>query len=147
MSISSILRAAPARYARSFLYTETDAGDTTYFVLSQLRVICRAIDALNDYLRRKSAEVAEVEALLRRAPGFNYRQLALLGHALRTPGAEYTYASHARSHGVVHQSARTDLIALMTAGLLERTVRGKTHRYFAPVDLDRRLRAVTAARG
>ncbi|MDP9405948.1 MAG: Fic family protein [Actinomycetota bacterium] len=146
LSISSILRGAPARYARSFLYTETDAGDTTYFILSQLRVICRAIDALNEYLSRKATEVAEVEALLRRAPGFNHRQLALLGHALRTPGAEYTYASHARSHGVVHQSARTDLIGLRQQGLLDRTVRGTTHRYFAPLDLERRLRAIAASR-
>ena len=39
VSISRILRKAPARYVRSFLYTETDDNDLTYFVLHQLDVL------------------------------------------------------------------------------------------------------------
>ncbi|MGH9083530.1 MAG: Fic family protein, partial [Acidimicrobiales bacterium] len=39
LSVSSILRRAPAQYARSYLRTETDSNDTTYFVLYQLDVI------------------------------------------------------------------------------------------------------------
>lgn len=44
MSISRILRKARAQYARSYLYTETDDNDTTYFLLYQLRVLLRAIN-------------------------------------------------------------------------------------------------------
>lgn len=57
LTISNILTKAPAKYARSFLYTETDGGDVTYFILYNLKVITRAIDELNRYLRRKMAEV------------------------------------------------------------------------------------------
>ena len=46
LTISSILRGAPARYARSYLHVETDNGDVTYFVLHQLDVIERAIASL-----------------------------------------------------------------------------------------------------
>ena len=36
LSISKILREAPGKYNRAFLLTETDEGDTTYFLLHQL---------------------------------------------------------------------------------------------------------------
>ena len=41
VSISSIIHKAPIRYARSFLYTETDENDLTYFILFQLTVMRR----------------------------------------------------------------------------------------------------------
>lgn len=42
LSISRILRNAPAKYAKSFLATKTDDGDLTYFINYQLLVIKRA---------------------------------------------------------------------------------------------------------
>ncbi|HYO47225.1 MAG TPA: Fic family protein, partial [Gemmatimonadota bacterium] len=110
LSISSILRRSPARYARSFLYSETDDNDLTYFVLDQLQVLRQAIDALHDYLARKTREIRTVERLLRPSAGMNHRQLALLAHALRHPGGRYTYESHQSSHEIVYQTARTDLL-------------------------------------
>lgn len=145
LPISSIIREAPSRYSKSFLYVETDEGDTTYFVLSQLKILCRAIDELHAYLERKTREVREVESLLRRSPGFNHRQVALLAHALRDAGAHYTFATHQRSHGVVYQSARTDLLDLEARGLLERTTRGKTFVFFPARDLERRLKALAVS--
>jgi len=41
LSISRILRKAPGKYARSFLYTETDENDLTYFILHQLDAISK----------------------------------------------------------------------------------------------------------
>ena len=48
----------------------------------------------------------------------NSRQLALIGHALRHPDVDYTYHAHAASHGVVHESARQDLLDLERRGYL-----------------------------
>src|SRR5574337_184984 len=42
LSISRILKQAPAQYMRSYLLTETDDGDTTYFVSHQLDVLLKA---------------------------------------------------------------------------------------------------------
>lgn len=120
LSISRILREAPARYARSFLLTETDGGDTTYFVLDQLEVIERAVEELHAYLRRKVREVRDVERSLKDSAAFNHRQLALLSDAVRRPDASYTLRSHAASHDVTHETARTDLSELTDHGLLER---------------------------
>jgi Fic family protein len=138
LSISTLLNRAPGRYSRAFLYTETDDRDTTYFILSQLKIICRSIDELHAYLARKVREVRETERLLRQAD-LNHRQLALLSHALRHPDAEYTFRSHQTSHGVVYQSARTDLLDLEARGLLSRRTVGQRF-VFRPVpDLAEKL--------
>lgn len=140
LSISKILREAPSKYARAFLYSETDAGDITYFLLYQLGVIQRAVDELHAYLSRKVAEVREVEALLRDETGLNHRQIALVGHALRNPAEIYTFGAHARAHSITHETARTDFGGLERRGLLERRQVGRQYRFTAPADLVERLR-------
>lgn len=144
LSISRILRDAPAQYSRSFLYTETDDNDTTYFLLYQLKVVCRAIEDFYGYLERKVAEVRSVEELLS-SVNFNHRQLALLSHALRSPGSTYTYRSHATSHGVVRQSARMDLLDLEERGLLARRQVGNRFVFFPAPDFADRLRELAGA--
>jgi Fic family protein len=67
LSISRILKHAPGRYNRAFLYTETDDNDATYFILFQLRVIVRAIEELHEYLARKAVEMEETARLIRRS--------------------------------------------------------------------------------
>lgn len=133
LSISQIFREAPGRYTRAFLYSETDDRDTTYFVLFHLGVIKRAIEGLHKYLRRKMQEVKKLERLIRASDGFNHRQLALLGNALRHSDQTYTFRSHSLSHNVTFQTARTDLLALEGQGLLERRKRGRQF-VFMPVD-------------
>jgi Fic family protein len=140
LPISRLLRKAPAEYARSFLHSEQDDGDLTYFVLYQLDIIQRAIRDLHDYLSRKVAETQQLrKALTAMSRKFNYRQMALLEHAIKNPGAQYTVTSHGRSHNVVAQTARTDLRALEREGLLTRTSSARGHAWAPATDLDRRL--------
>ena len=129
VSISHILRKAPAKYARAFLYTETDDNDLTYFILHQLAVIKRAIIELLGYLERKTAEVHAAERLFAKSKDLNHRQLALLSHALRHPGATYSIDSHRISHSVAYQTARTDLLDLEKRRFLEKTRRGKLYNF------------------
>lgn len=141
ISISRILKEAPGQYGRAFLFTETDDNDLTYFVLYQLRVIERAIEDLKAYLRRKMAEIREVQALLKRSADLNHRQLALLGHALRHPGRQYTVRSHQTSHGISTGTARTDLLDLAERRLLHKSKAGRAFAFRAPPDLGSRLNA------
>jgi Fic family protein len=145
-SISHILCRAPARYMRSYLHTETDGNDTTYFLLHQLNTIRRAIAALHEYLDRKVREQKETERLLsastRLRTRFNHRQVSLLTHALRNTGEGYRVDAHQRSHNVVYQTARNDLLELHQAGLLEKAKQGNAHVFFAPADLRDRLAAM-----
>jgi Fic family protein len=141
LSISRILRHAPAKYSRSYLLTETDERDTTYFIVYQLEVIQRAIEHLHDYLRQKIKDVRDVEGLLKGSDQFNHRQFALLANALRVPDAIYTFQTHAASHGVTHETARADLLPLVQKGFLTQRREGRRYTFTPPVDLATRLKA------
>lgn len=140
LPISRILRNAPARYTRSFVEAETDEGDTTYFLIYQLEVIRRAIADLHRYLQRKTDEIQQVERLIRKADGFNSRQLALLAEALRHPDRSYSLSDHAEVHRVTHETARSDLSLLRNRGLLERRKVGREYTFESPPDLAERLK-------
>jgi Fic family protein len=139
LSISRILRKAPAKYGRAFLLTETDDRDTTYFLLYQLEVLHKAVGELHEYLRKKISEVQAVERLIRGSTHFNHRQLALLSDAVRNPANRYTFRSHAASHNTTHETARTDLIQLFERGLLKRERVGRRHVFAARDGLSERL--------
>ncbi len=143
ISISTILKKAPARYGRSYLYTETDENDLTYFILNQLDVILRALDQLRRYVARKMQEARNVRRTLKPSADLNHRQIALLGHAHRHPGHSYTVASHQTSHGVVYDTARTDLLGLAAKGLLHKEKAGRKYLFRAPDDLAERLQELS----
>lgn len=142
VSISKLLKEAPAGYARAFLHTETDDGDVTYFVLHQLEVLRRAIDALWAYADRRAAETQRIEGLVRGSDVLNHRQLAVVRSALHDPGAPVTIAGHQRSHGVTNETARTDLLGLERLGLFERRKRGRAFTFHARPGLEERLRGL-----
>ena len=140
LTISRILKNAPAQYARSFLLTEQDEGDLTHFFLYQLSVFVRAIAELHSYLGKKAGELREVQHRIRATPGeYNHRQLALLEHAVKSPHASYTAESHARSHNVSQQSARNDLAVLEQRMLLRKTKVGKRFAWIPAADISRIL--------
>lgn len=139
LSISAQIRRAPESYIKAYLHVETDEGDVTYFLMHQLDVVVREIEALKERLREKEAEVKETEQLLGNsalAGKVNHRQLALLQHALKNPGHIYTVKSHQNSHRVAKQTARNDLTELADKlGLLVAGVEGRTAIFTAPADL------------
>lgn len=140
LPISRLIHAAPAQYGKAFLEVETDGGDTTYFLLHQLRVLDRAIDDLQLYLQRKRDEQRDAKKLLAHVDDLNGRQQALLAHGIKNPDHVYTFAGHARSNRVTHETARADLTTLAERGLLSRGRRGRTHIFEPPPDLPQRLK-------
>lgn len=136
VSISSILRKATGQYKRAYLYTETDGGDVTYFLIHQLETIEKAIHALREYLAIKQNELQQTQQLLTGMRNkFNFRQIALITGALKERADTYTITSHQRSHRISYATARQDLIDLVALGLLQEQKRGKAFQYFAPLNL------------
>jgi Fic family protein len=141
LSVSRILHRAPSQYADSYLFTETDDNDTTYFVLYQMDVLLRSIAALLEYVREKAVAVRQTQDMVRQTD-LNHRQVALLEHALGNPEAEYSVTHHANSHRVTRQTARTDLRELAGLGLLLEARRGRGFHFAVPGDLDKKLAAL-----
>jgi Fic family protein len=144
VSISGVIKKAQPSYIKAYLHTETDGGDVTYFIIHQLDVITKAIKGLHKHLEAKSRELRETENALKDSPlagKLNHRQLAILKNAMENPGAEYTFKSHRTSHGVVNQTARTDLLVLSDKyGLLRKVKEGRTDIFVAPADMPERIK-------
>ena len=139
VSISQMIVKAPAKYARAFLYTETDDNDLTYFIIYHLNIIQQAIKTLYEYIERKTRRLQAIENQLRGIIILNHRQRTLISHALRHPHQKYTFKSHQISHNVVYQTARTDLLDLENRGLLKSQKVGKTWYFTAVSDLEEKL--------
>lgn len=146
LSISEVVYKARQQYYRAFLYTETDDSDVTYFILYHLTVILQAFAGLRAYIDRKARESREIERNLRNTLHLNHRQKDLIRHALRHPEASYTIEGHRRSHGVVYQTARADLLNLVDQRLLTSRKQGRLW-VFAPVrNLERKIHPLKRVR-
>lgn len=140
LPISRLFLKAPAKYARSYLYSETDNGDITHFVHYNLKMILRAMKALHVYLRQQQEEIAGAAALLRGNPDLNHRQQSTIYHALKHPHDPCTVQQYKSTHSVSYGTARSDLLALARMGYLE-MVQGKKKLLFYPhADLPLRLK-------
>jgi len=139
ISISHIIRKAPVKYARAYLLTETDDNDLTYFMMYHVDVLRQALTALNQYIQKKSATLKTVEQNLRLRTLLNYRQRALISHALRHPGTVYTTNGHQTSHNVTFHTARADLMGLAEQGFLLITHAKRPTLFVAPNDLEARV--------
>lgn len=141
VTISRIILRAPVKYGRAFLHTETDDNDLTYFLLYHAAVIREAIDDLCRDIERRAERLADALKDLRGLTALNHRQRDLVGHALRRPGQAYTIEGHKNSHGVVYETARSDLLDLAERGLLRKRKVGKAWVFTPAADLEERLRA------
>lgn len=150
LSLSAMIKEAQQQYVLAYLHTETDHNDVTYFLIHQLETVKKAIGRLQEYLARKAAETEIVEKLLDGSPlegVLNERQLAIMDHALKHPGAHYTVEGHKNSHGISYETARNDLSKLSDkVPLLRRRKQGKAFVFVAPTDLEKAVAALQGGR-
>ncbi|MSU76611.1 MAG: Fic family protein [Gemmataceae bacterium] len=141
LTISSIIRQHPKKYARAYLDTEQDENDLTYFLFYHLTTIEQSIRAFQKYLAKKVEEKKRLSRTLLPAM-FNERQQAVLVEAQREVGATFSYESHARLCKVTPQTARADLLELEKLGLLVGNRKGRRFNFVAASDLASRLRKI-----
>lgn len=141
ISLSRVLKRAPAQYGLAYLHSETDDGDLTYFLLHQLTALTSALADLSSYLDRKQVELTTALTLSNRV-GLNHRQLAAVSAGVHTPGLVITAKSHANSHAVTLQTARADLNELAGLGVLVAGKRGRAATWTVPLDIRARLAAL-----
>jgi Fic family protein len=148
VSISHFLRKAPTQYVKAYLHTETDDNDTSYFVIHQLEIIRRAIEQFHKHVSQISEQQRDVDRAFSTSPALrnrlNHRQIALLTHALKNAGAEYTIQGHQKVHGIATQTARTDLLGLSDMKLLNKELSGVRYIFMAPLDLHERINSLVS---
>lgn len=115
ISISALLKQAPVQYGESYLFTETDDFDLTYFIYHQLKIIGRAMDGFLAHIEKKRSELHEVMGL-------------------RNPGRLFVAKEVKNDFDVSEGTARTDLEKLVKLKLLAKVREGKTWCYVARGD-------------
>lgn len=129
VSISQEIIRAKTQYGRAYLHTEQEA-DLTYFFLFHLKMLRRAADALEHYLRQKATDARRTEAALAQLGDcLNHRQIAVLSRAAKDPLAVFTVTSHATSQRVSGPTAQADLDDLARRGFLTRARRGRRYEW------------------
>lgn len=121
MAISRILLRSKVNYGLSYLYTETDDNDLTYFIEFNLRAIQEAVEDMNAYLKRKQREQTEALALIQRHKNLNLRQAEILKEFAKDPDKIHDVKEIMTIYGVAYDTARNDLLLLTKLGFLEKT--------------------------
>jgi Fic family protein len=148
ISISKLIQEKRGAYDKSFIYSETDDFDITYFMYNQVETIGNAIQSLHEYIDRKKQDFYEFMTWIDKSPvakTLKRGHLEILKEAVRSPGFEFTSRQVALDFGVTENTARSYLNKLVEKDLLvqARSKNRKTTLYLAPANLRERLKLVT----
>ncbi len=138
ISISKFLKEAPKKYSMSYLYSEIDDNDLTYFIYHQVDIILRAIDDLLAYLQKKSLEYEEVTSILKDSilnEKLNFVQKDIIKKAIKSPGRVFTGLEISVDYDVAPTTARKYLNELVKYKILASYKDGRTIAYIAPENL------------
>lgn len=129
MSISRIIYKTKKMYEKSFLYTEYDDNDLTYFILYNLRTMKKAFEELKLYLKRKTEEDNSV-VLLANIKDINMRQAQILKIILEKPNACFSVKEIENRFSVSNYTARMDLEGLVKLEYLSEIALNKVKRNY-----------------
>jgi Fic family protein len=138
ISISKFLKDAPAKYSKSYQYTEADDNDLNYFIFYQMDVILRAIDELYKYLTDKSSEYEEINSILEASylnKKLNFVQKDIVKKSIKNPGRIFSAQEISVDYDIAINTARTYLTKLVEYKILAHYKDGKTKAYIAPANL------------
>jgi Fic family protein len=138
ISISKFLKEAPKKYSMSYLYSEIDDNDLTYFIYYQVDIILRAIDNLLEYLQKKSVEYEEVTNILKDSSlneQLNFVQKDIIKKAIKSPGRVFTGLEISVDYDIAPTTARKYLNELVKYKILGNYKDGRTIAYIAPANL------------
>ncbi|NCA80521.1 MAG: Fic family protein [Sphingobacteriia bacterium] len=129
MSISRIIYKTKIMYEKSFLYTEYDDNDLTYFVLYNLRTMKKSFEELKLYLKRKTDENNSI-SLLANIKGVNQRQAQIIKMVHEKPNTCLSVKEIENRFSVSNFTARADLETLVKLGYLSEIKVNKVKRNY-----------------
>ena len=148
LSISRIIYKSKPAYEKSFLYTESDDLDLTYFIQYNLKAMNDAFKELKMYLQRKIND-AESMHILYNVKDVNERQAKILKILKDLPMSIFTATEISTRFGVDIKTARKDLQCLVDLGFMEtRKMAGsKSIGYIRCKDFEERIKVGKGTNG
>ncbi|MBZ9785205.1 Fic family protein [Pseudomonas sp. REP124] len=133
IAISVLLRSAPVKYGRSYLNTESDDLDLTYFIDFQCSVVLRAVGRFTAAYRKSLANADHFDRWLMESGFFHRlteRQRAVFQVAKSGMAKEFT-AGNVKEHlGCSHNTASTTLNGLVDLNVFEKRRMGREWVFF-----------------
>lgn len=114
-------------YDRAFQQVETDEGDITYFLSYKLKLAKNAIEDFISYLNLKQKEANQLKRQLMFNDEINPRQIDIIELLQRNPSTEIDVQTYKERHKVVYQTARTDLLELVSKRILKQIRAGRKY--------------------
>jgi len=118
LSISKIIQDTKNQYEKSYLYTESDDNDLSYFITYHIKTMEKAYEALKEYINRKQKEVFQAAKFMK-IPEINERTAQILkllnddsDRILNTKEVETRF-------NISNFTARSDLKTLVRLGFLD----------------------------
>jgi Fic family protein len=118
MAVSRRILKSKKNYGLSYLFTEYDEMDLTYFIKYNAEAIEDALNDLLGYITSKQTEHIEAQKIIEKIKGLNFRQAYILEEIMKNPEKSYTIQEISETYHVVYQTARTDLLFLKRKGYL-----------------------------
>jgi Fic family protein len=131
LPISLVIKQSRDQYGMSFVYSEQDGFDLTYFYDFHIKKIIQALDNFSDYIDRKTKENKTIEEKLEKENIFNERQKELLRYFIVKGEKSFiTPTSYVEMYKVSRMTASSDLKNLEKKQLIISKKIGKYVRYY-----------------
>jgi Fic family protein len=127
MPISRIILRSKKKYTLSYLHTEYDGSDLTYFLQYNLSCINDALADLLTYLEKQQGVRNAAKAIIRKIKEINPRQANILRDMMEHSDEYFTIRQVMQVYSTVYQTARTDLRRLAGLGYVIQEKRGKEY--------------------
>lgn len=128
IAISVLLKAAPVKYGKSYLYTETDNMDLTYFIEYQCEVIIRAISSFTSAFENALLEVERFNTWIWQSGLYrklDQRQQMIFQIARARLANQFTAKSVMESLGCSYNTAAGTLNGLAQLNIFSKSKEGR----------------------
>ncbi len=130
LPISSVIKNSHQAYDMSYVYSEQDDLDLTYFINYNLKKIKLAVNDFKIYLEKKKVENLLMSKIAHSEHGLNRRQIELLQFFNENPQEFTTLTMHMNSQQISKMTAFKDLKDLLKAGFLTEKPESRYSYYF-----------------
>lgn len=136
LSISRVIYKSKASYERSYLYSELDEGDLSYFITYHLRTLETAFSEFQTYLNKKRIQ-KQLRSNYFVDYGVNERQSVIISLIQDNPKMVFTVKEVENRFGISQPTARLDLEGLVEKGFLSKVPVNKVkHNYIKSLQFD-----------
>ncbi len=118
LSISRIIKDTKNQYEKSYLYSEIDGNDLSYFITYHIKTMEKAYDALKVYISRKQKEVFQAAKFMKIA-FVNERMAQILKIVNDDSDRILNIKEIEKRFSISNFTARSDLKTLVSLGFLE----------------------------